>query len=663
MGQIAELIGGREPPTPLQIELARVGRRLAVVAVVAAVFIFGAGVVRSFPVETMFLTAVAMAVAAIPEGLPAVVTVSLAGGVQRMAHRGAIVRRLPAVEALGAVDVICTDKTGTLTVNDLRVTTVVHDGTERSRDALGEPDGPSATLARIAVLCNDAVTTPDGYTGDPTDVALLAAVEHAGVDAAALRTELRRIDEVQFDSRRKRMSTLHLVDGAYVMMAKGAPEVILARSTARLVDGSSVPLDDDARATILAAAEALAAQGLRTLGFATRSLDRRPDDIADEERDLTYVGMVGFSDEVRPEIESAVNRASLAGVRTVMVTGDHAVTAAAVASAVGIGGHGVMLGSTLRHTDAETLQAHVDEYDVYARVDPVDKVKIVEAWQRSGATVAMTGDGINDAPALHASDIGVAMGTGTDVAREASSLVLADDNYATIVAAIRDGRRIFANLRNVVHYLLSANAAELLYVAVGFLVFGSLGEPLLAVQLLWINLLSDALPAIALGMDVATHDLMQDPPGVGRNLLSGRNIVRLMVQGSILAGAAMITLWAGHVVLDLEYTATRTMVFSTLVAAQLLHALNVRAADGSRLTRPRPLLVVSLAGSLLLQFAVVYFAFGHVVFDTAPLSAVAWLWIAGASMLSFVAIRVLNIGWKDSRGVPFDPGATASGRA
>ncbi len=648
MGQIASLIGGEDPPTPLQIELGRVGRRLALVAIVAAFFVFGAGLARSYPVETMFLTAVAMAVAAIPEGLPAVVTVSLAGGVQRMAARGAIVRRLPAVEALGAVDVICTDKTGTLTLNDLRVTRVVVGREERALAELAGRAAGAQRLIQIAVLCNDARTSAAGFEGDPTEVALLMMARQAGVDIEQLRRKAPRLDEAAFDSRRKRMSVLVSAEDEYLVAVKGAPEVLLGRSTGVLVDDRIEALGD--RDEILETAERLAADGLRTLAFGFRTTALLPEDVADAEHDLVFVGMVGFSDAIRPEVPEAVRGAARAGVRTVMVTGDHAVTAQAIATEAGLGG-GPMLGSVLREMTVEELTDVVDDFGIYARVDPVDKVKIVEAWRASGATVAMTGDGVNDAPALHRSDIGVAMGSGTDVARASSSLVLADDNYATIVAAIRDGRRIFGNLRNVVHYLLSANAAELLYVAVGFLVFGALGEPLLAVQLLWINLLSDALPAIALGMDTSGHDVMRDAPGTGRNVLSGRNLFLLLTQGALLAGAAFGTLVAGHVLMSASYPTTRTMVFCTLVVAQLLHALNVRSADDGRLRAPRPLLVAAILGSLLLQVAVVYLPFGHIVFDTEPLGAAAWGWITLASATSFVVIRALNLAMMRQRAI------------
>jgi len=636
-GRIAEMVARDVPETPLQIELDRVGRRIALVAIAAATLIFGAGMARSYPVETMVLTAVALAVAAIPEGLPAVVTVSLTGGVHRMADERAIVRRLPAVEALGAVDVICTDKTGTLTLNDLRVQTIFTAAGREPPSALGDPKTAAGVLGRIAALCNNA--DDDATFGDPTDVALARAASEAGVDIDALHQDMPRVDEIAFDSTRKRMTTLHETATGVVMMVKGAPEVLLERSL-RVMGASGDP--GFAKEQMGEAAEDLAGAGLRTLAFARRSVGALPEDPAREERDLEFVGIVGLSDQVRVEVRDAVAEAARAGVITVMVTGDHRITAAAVAREVGLREGRVMPGPQLGMLDEDELAASVADYSVFARVDPADKVKIVGAWRRHGATVAMTGDGVNDAPALRAADIGVAMGSGTDVAREASTLVLADDNYATIVAAIREGRRIFANLRNVVHYLLSANASEVLYMVTGFLAFGFLGEPLIAVQLLWINLLSDALPALALGMDVPTRDLMEDPPGSGRDILSRNNLTVLLGQAVVLAAAALATMGAGHFVLELDFDATRTMVFSTLVLAQLIHAINVRSAGGN-LAAPRPLLTGAILSSAVLQVGVVMLPIGNTVFSTEPLTLAAWLWVGALSALSFLGVRLLNI--------------------
>ena len=646
MGHIATLFSDAQPKTPLQIELARIGRRLAVVAGAAAALIFAAGLARSFPIETMALTAVALAVAAIPEGLPAVVTVSLAGGLQRMARHNAIVRRLPAVEALGAVDIICTDKTGTLTAPELEVGEIQMADRRKGTEVLSAEDQAALWLVASATLCNDAHRTKEGWAGDPTEIALIAAIEDAGTDLGQLMDEHPRLDEAGFDGRRKRMSTVHPFGNGFLLLAKGAPEVLVARSASIASADKIEALTDDGRSRLLGDAENLAERGMRTLAIAIRQLDQRPEDPLEMEEDLTFVGMIGLRERVRPEVPSAVSRAAEAGVRTVMVTGDHATTAAAVADAVGITGGRVMEGHELGAMTVEALTETIGDYRVFARVDPADKVKIIRAWQAAGAKVAMTGDGVNDAPALHRADIGVAMGSGTDVAREAAAMVLTDDNYATIVAAIAEGRRLFGNLRNVVHYLLSANASEVFYVLVGFLFFGFLGEPLLAVQLLWINLISDSLPAIALGMDRPSRDPMLDRPGRGRDVLSRRNLTILLTQGMILAGAAVLAMAAGAFVLDLDHSGVQTMAFTTLVISQLLHALSIRAGSinpaSGRASRPGRLLLGGLLGSTFLHMAVVYTGPGNTFFHTVPLGGLALVWSVALSILSMIGVRALK---------------------
>ncbi len=644
IGHIAELFGDEQPRTPLQIELARIGRRLAMVASLAAVLIFWAGTARDFPIESMILTAVALAVAAIPEGLPAVITVSLAGGMQRMAHRNAIVRRLPAVEALGAVDVICTDKTGTLTAPDLEVGEVVMADGREGLSLLTRDDPGVGWLRAVAVLVNNAYRTEQGWQGDPTEVALLRSLASPDL-VSQLVKELPRRDEAAFDARRKRMSTVHWDGSRYVLLVKGAPEVLLERSARLLADGGYQHIADQGSHRIREVAERLAAGGMRPLAFAMRELDELPDDPADEEYELTFIATIGLREKVRAEVPDALARAARAGVRTVMVTGDHATTATAIADAVGLDRGEVIAGAELARMTVDELTDSVEQIRVYARVDPADKVKIIEAWQRRGATVAMTGDGVNDAPALHRADIGVAMGSGTDIARESAAMVLTDDNYATIVAAIAEGRRLFANLRNVVHYLLSANASEVIYVMLGFLVFGSLGEPLLAVQLLWVNLVSDSLPAIALGMDRPTRDLMSDPPGCGRDVLSARNTILLLIQGALLASAAVVTMSIGAFALGHNQATVQTMVFTTLVLSQLLHAVNVRAAAATRhgavISLPK-LMWTALIGSTALHLAVVYTETGNTLFRTTPLGFVEMVCTVGAALFSMVLVRISN---------------------
>ncbi len=647
VGRLAEVLGKAEVPAPLQVEMARVGRRLAVICLGVAAVIFLTGLLREKPIESMFLTAVALAVAAIPEGLPTVVTITLSGGVQRMAARNAIVRRLAAVESLGAATVICTDKTGTLTRNEIRVQEVLLEGLQAAPGSLPPEDGRVRRFIEVAALCNDARVSESGYLGDPTEVALLLALTDLGADPGEVREEMPRLDEFGFDSRRKRMSTIHAGPAGRLAAVKGAPEVLVPRCDA--VEGAGGPqeLDDTRRAEVLAAARDLAGRGLRTLALAYREAAELPGDAEAVESRLTLVGLVGMSDAVRPEAAPAVAEAQRAGITVVMVTGDHEITARAVAAEVGILGpeDEVMPGDRLREMTADELAAEVHRYRVYSRVDPLDKVKIVDAWQQRGEIVAMTGDGVNDAPALHSADVGVAMGTGTDVAKDASDMVLTDDNFASIVAAVREGRGIWANLKTVVHFLLSCNGSEVLVMFLGFLVFGALGDPLLAVQLLWVNLVTDGLPALALGVDPTAPDVMLRPPDRGRDMLGTRQQLALLGYGAVLTVATLSALVIGHYALNYEWIVVRTAIFVTLVVVQLLHAFSTR----SRLTgrwREGPgrnrLLYYGVLASLGLQIVVVYTPVGRTLFDTAALPAEAWALVAGLGALSFTMVNTLN---------------------
>ncbi len=645
MGKIAELLEPEEAPSPLSVELATVGRRIAWITLGIAFVIFLLGMARDQSVETLqtvFLIAVALAVAAIPEGLPAVVTVTLARGVQTMARNNAIVRRLPAVEALGAASVICTDKTGTLTRNEMRVQVLdFADLHARPSEAEGA-DGRVWRYAQIAALCSDARRSADGYQGDPTEVALLRSIEPAILDAEEMRAAHPRLDEVTFDSARKRMTTLHPVSDGYLIAVKGAPEVVLERCSAyESVDGPC-PLDDERRGSAVSAASGFAARGLRTLGFAYRIVPEQPLDLESMETDLTFVALAAMSDELRPETRGAIEDAADAGVRVVMVTGDHLVTARAIAENLGLlVDRTAIAGSELRSMTQEDLDAIVRDVAVYARVDPADKVKIVKSWKATGGIVAMTGDGVNDAPALQAADIGVAMGTGTDVAREAADMVLADDNFATIIRAVSEGRAIFSNLKKVVYFLLSANVSEVLVMFFGFLFFGALGEPLLATQLLWINLVTDGLPALALGIDRPLPGLMQQSPDERRDILSVPHQLRLLWQGAFLAVGALGALIWSHYVREVEWEYVRTMVFTTLVTAQLAHIYNIRA-QGTTVWRigfgGNRVLTWGVAGSLLLHLLVVYTPLGNRLFETVPIVWFDWPVIAAFTVLPFLGV-------------------------
>ncbi len=643
VGKIAEMLNVEEPPTPLTKELTRVGKRIAVLTVLIALLIFGLGLIREIEPETMFLSAVALAVAAIPEGLPAVVTVTLSRGVTKMARNNAIVRRLQAVETLGSASVICSDKTGTLTRNEMRVQQIAFAEFQVSPDRAVNTGGDRIErFAQVAARCSDARLSRDGYVGDPTEVALLRAAHPVLVDAVALREQYPRVDEVAFDSTRKRMTTIHPVAHGFFVAVKGAPEVIADLSSRLLDANGEVPFSPERRTDATRLAEDFAARGLRTLAVAYRMVDTLPDDPAELETDLTMVAIVGMSDELRPETRPSVEAAQSAGIEVVMVTGDHVVTARAIAENLELlDERTVLAGHELRAIGEEELSGAVHDYAVYARVDPADKVKIVRAWQAQGAIVAMTGDGVNDAPALRAADIGVAMGSGTDVAKEASEIVLADDNFATIIGAVHEGRTIFSNLKKVVYFLLSANLSEVGVMLLGFLFFGSLGEPLLATQLLWINLVTDGLPAIGLGVDPAVPGLMSRPPDKERDILGVSHQLRLLWQGAILAlGVMGVYVW-GHTIQGNEWEYVRTVAFTTLVVTQLLHIFNVRAQGTTALEvgfTSNRLLLWGVFGSLVLQALVIYTPVGNKLFDVQPIHAVDWILIVIAAAVPFLVI-------------------------
>ncbi len=626
IGRIAGMLREEEPPTPLEREMRHVGRRLGLLAGLVAGLVFALGAVQGRPLESMFLLAVALAVAAIPEGLPAVVGVTLGLGVQRMARLNAIVRRMPAVEALGAVTVICTDKTGTLTRNEIRVQEVGFEG-ETVRDlSRHQEDARVRRYTQLAVLCNDARESADGWAGDPTEIALLRSAETL-TDPDELRSKCPRVDEIPFDSARKRMTTLHREDGRYLQAVKGAPESVVTDCSKVLTRSGPTSLDEEQAGLWLSTADQMAARGLRTLALAYREIDQAPSELESASEDLVLVAVVGMSDQVRDEARPSLDEATGAGVKVVMITGDHEVTARSIAEDLQLlDGRKVMTGRALQSMDDDEFGGAVAEVGTYARVDPGDKVRIVRAWQTQGEIVAMTGDGVNDAPALRISDIGVAMGSGTDVARDASDIVLADDNFATIVAAVRGGRTIFANIRRVISFLLAANVSEIIVVFVAFLLFSSLGDPLLATQILWVNLVTDGLPAVALGFDPPDHLVMKRPPSRRRSLLDRRSQLAIAIRGALLAGPVLAAYYIG-IARDLEWDTVRTFGFSTLVLVQLVYVYALRVSEsGWRDGLARNGLLHGAIGlSVILQLLVVHTTVGNQLFTTTPLSGGLWL--------------------------------------
>jgi Ca2+-transporting ATPase len=636
----AQLAHAGDGPTPLQRRLAHFGRRLALAVLLICAVVFVGGLWRGEEPLLMFLTAVSLAVAAIPEALPAVVTVSLALGARRMVLQNALVRKLPAVETLGSVTYICTDKTGTLTMNRMRVERFWCDG--RAVDTLGT-HGPCGSLLRAMALSNDAALDADGApVGDPTEVALLVAARTAGVEKRAVEGSHPRVAELPFDSERKCMTTVHdAPSGGLVSFTKGAAEIVLARSI--LLETSSGPRAV-AREEVRDVAERMARDGLRVLAVAMRRWEALPDTLAPHlvERDLTLLGLVGIMDPPRDEARGAVETCTSAGIVPVMITGDHPVTARAIAERVGIlsSQDGVLTGHDLARLSPDELRARVPEIRVYARVAPEEKLGIVRALQARGEFVAMTGDGVNDAPALKQADIGVAMGiTGTDVAKEASAMILLDDDFASIVRAVREGRKIYDNLRRFIRYALTTNSAEIWLI---FLApFLGLPMPLQPVQILWINLVTDGFPGLALAAEPEERDVMRRPPRPPRESVFAHGLGLHVIWVGVLMGALSIgtEAWTTH----LGVTAWQTMVFTVLCFSQLAHVLAIRSERESLFSQGllsnRPLLLAVLLTSGL-QLAAIYAGPLSGLLKTEPLDRLELLLCIATASVIFFAVEV-----------------------
>jgi P-type Ca2+ transporter type 2C len=639
LGRISALMEeAEEVPAPLQRRLRELSRRLALVAAGLCAVVFGAGVLRGEAAFLMLLTAVSLAVAAIPEALPAVMTLCLALGAQRMARKKALVRRLPAVEALGSVTVICADKTGTLTENRM-CAQAFHCGGRTRPDAGTDPVGRE--LLTGAALCSDVEGEDGRLLGDPTEVALAEAAVREGLDVAGLRRGRPRLAEVPFDAQRRMMTTVH-ADGAgrWVSYTKGAAESLLARAAAVAGDARPVRAALDAAAL---AAESLAAEGYRVIAVAARRWTQAPS-ARDEDLEcgLTLIGLVGLLDPPRPEAAAAIETCLRAGIRPIMITGDHPLTARAVARRLGLpeGRAVVLTGAELEALAEPELLQRVQHVSLYARVAPEQKLRIVRALQARGHVVAMTGDGVNDAPALRQAEIGVAMGRGgTDVAREAADMVLLDDNFATIVQAVAEGRRIYANARRFVRYIVSTNAAEVLIIFAAPLL--GLPLPLLPLQILWINLMTDSAPALALAFEPAEPHIMDQPPRPPSEGIFARGLGWHVTWVAVLMAA--LCLAAEAVALAAHRAAWQTIVFSTLCLAQLANAMAIRS-DSVPLWRlglltNRPLLAAVVAVAAL-QAAVVYVPWLQEVFGTTALGWGEALLTLGAAGLVYAAIEV-----------------------
>ncbi len=620
VGRIAGMLLGEEDgETPLQKKMAEISKTLSFVCVCVCAVMFGVGLLQGKGLLGMFLTAVSLAVAAIPEGLPAIVTIVLALGVQRMVKRGAIVKRLPAVETLGCAGVICSDKTGTLTQNQM---TVVDLWTLRP--------GERSLALTIGALCSDSVLTGQGRrstcTGDPTENALVLAAAGEGLDKHELEEQWPRQGELPFDSERKLMSTIHRrPDGGFRVMVKGAPDVLARRCR----------LDEGARRRLESRNEAMASRALRVLGVAYRDLEFLPRErnSGTLEQDLTFVGLAGMIDPPRREVKQAVEQCYAAGIRPVMITGDHKLTAVAIARELNIfrSGDLALTGEDLDFMPQELLEEEVERFSVYARVSPEHKSRIVKAWQARGRVVAMTGDGVNDAPALKAADIGCAMGlAGTDVAKGAADMILTDDNFATIVHAVEQGRGIYANIKKAIHYLLSCNIGEILTIFLAT-VLDFHQMPLVPVQLLWLNLVTDSLPALALGVEPVEEGVMDQPPrNAHASLFAHGFAFRLAWQGVMVGMLTLAAYFLGEYVLSDPGHASataNTMAFATLTLCQLFHAFDVRSERASLLhigVCSNPAMNRAFLAGMVMQLAVLCVPPLQAVFSTVPMDPLEW---------------------------------------
>lgn len=645
VGKIAGmLLSAEEGSTPLQKKLASLGKLLGAAALGVCALIFAIGAFQGRDLFEMFFVAVSLAVAAIPEGLPAIVTIVLAIGVKRMVAKRAIIRKLPAVESLGSASVICSDKTGTLTQNKM---TVMEVATASNSYHLSDKEELREILKLATLCCDASVRLVDGVEssiGDPTEVALVSAALKLGCEKEALERDLIRVAELPFDSDRKLMTTIHRSKDGIVAITKGAPDVLFKRCNRVLEGGVVIPITDTLRTGMEEQNETMAGRALRVIAVAYQKLAEIPDQLEPDliERDLIFAGMTGMIDPPRLEVKAAVLTCRTAGIRPVMITGDHKTTAVAIARELGILTEKglVATGGDLDGMNQETLELGVEDIAVYARVSPEHKVRIVSAWQSRGYVVAMTGDGVNDAPALKKADIGCAMGiTGTDVSKGAADMILTDDNFATIVEAVKEGRGIYQNIRKAVHFLLSCNLAEIFVLFIAILL--NWDTPLLPIHLLWVNLVTDSLPALALGMEEVERDIMRHPPRSPKQGFFSEGLGGvIVVQGVLIAAVTLIAFRIGQAV---SVEVARTSTFAVLALSQLVHAWNVRSSKSlfSIGVFSNRWMTRAFFASLALQLLVLFVPQLQKIFKVVSLDAVHWLYIV---LLSFAPLILVEFG-------------------
>jgi len=636
VGQIAGMIIENESPeTPLQKKLGEVGKTLAITCMIICGLIFLIGIWKQIPITEMFMTSVGLAVAAIPEGLPAIVTIMLSIGVTKMAKKNSIIRKLPAVETLGCSSVICSDKTGTLTQNKMTVTQI--------RNAVGlVKNNDRRFILELGTMCTDTIESQE-VIGEATEVAITNAAVEINLRKRDLYYQMQRINEISFDSKRKMMTTIHKIGSKYRIITKGAPDVLIKRCSQYYQSGRIEPIFSK-RDALQEQNQMMAEDALRVIAIAYKDVEKLPREINSEtiENELTFVGLIGMIDPPREGVKEAVKTCRKAGIKTVMITGDHLQTAKAIAKELGILRKGDLAinGETLEKMSQQELERDIMRYSVFARVSPEHKVRIVKAFQSTGAVVAMTGDGVNDAPALKNADIGIAMGKGgTDVAKNASDMVLTDDNFVTIVEAVKQGRNIYDNIKKAVHFLLATNIGEIVAIFVGLLL--GIKSPLLAIQLLWVNLVTDSLPAIALGLEKAENNIMNRLPRNPRKSLFADGLWgKITTEGVMIGMLTLVAFSIGNNLYSIEVG--RTMAFLSLGILELVHSFNIKGEESifkTGLFENRYLVGAFVLGTLL-QVVVVVISPLAQIFDVVPLNSVQWLMTAIISILPVVIVEL-----------------------
>lgn len=636
VGQIAGMIIENESPeTPLQKKLGEVGKTLAITCMIICGLIFLIGIWKQIPITEMFMTSVGLAVAAIPEGLPAIVTIMLSIGVTKMAKKNSIIRKLPAVETLGCSSVICSDKTGTLTQNKMTVTQI--------RNAVGiVKNDDRRFILELGTMCTDTIESQE-VIGEATEVAITNAAVEMNLRKRDLYDQMQRINEISFDSKRKMMTTIHKIGSKYRIITKGAPDVLIKRCSQYYQSGRIEPIFSK-RDALQEQNQMMAEDALRVIAIAYKDVEKLPREINSEtiENELTFVGLIGMIDPPREGVKEAVKTCRKAGIKTVMITGDHLQTAKAIAKELGILRKGDLAinGETLEKMSQQELERDIMRYSVFARVSPEHKVRIVKAFQSTGAVVAMTGDGVNDAPALKNADIGIAMGKGgTDVAKNASDMVLTDDNFVTIVEAVKQGRNIYDNIKKAVHFLLATNIGEIVAIFVGLLL--GIKSPLLAIQLLWVNLVTDSLPAIALGLEKAENNIMNRLPRNPRKSLFADGLWgKITTEGVMIGMLTLVAFSIGNNLYSIEVG--RTMAFLSLGILEFVHSFNIKGEESifkTGLFENRYLVGAFVLGTLL-QVVVVVISPLAQIFDVVPLNSVQWLMTVIISILPVVIVEL-----------------------